>query len=203
MVWDINIRAIPSAMLWAVSLWFVIESNSLLLRIAGAFLADCAVLFSAILLAKMRGAQSKIALSQSLRDPFAWKTLLPISLILCLAIQNARHQESSTVIAKYFYSSIVLSSLVLWLIASVVFIPVRASQNFHGEEVVALTAGIIFIKGHKWTLFLSVSVLLFGWPFFFIYFFIALTLAQSIIFPKIEVEIQNATRSSELRSDFA
>lgn len=203
MVWDLNIKAIPSAILWAVSLWFIMETSSFLMRITGTLMADFAVLLSGTVLARMRSARYRVTISQSLRDPFVWKALLPISLILCLAIQNARFQESSTLFARYFYSSIVLSSLILWLFVSVVLIPARASQSFRGEEIIALSVGINFVMVHKGTLALSLFILLFGWPLFFIYMFLALTLAQCIIFPKIEEGLQNSTNALEMRDDLA
>lgn len=190
MVWDLNIKAFPSAMLWAVSFWFIIETSSLLIRLAALLFANLAVIYSGVILVRRERPRSGITLSRALRDPFVWKALLPISLILGLALQNARHQESTTVIAKYFYSSIVLSSLILWLFGSVVLIPARAYLGFQGEEVTVLSVGMKFVSERKGTLALSLSILLFTWPLFFIYIFLALTLSQGITLPKIEEEMR-------------
>jgi len=203
MVWDLNIKAIPSAMLWAVSLWFIIETSSLLIRITALLLADLAVLLSGAILAKMEKPRNRISILLSLRDPFVWKVLFPISIILGLALQNAKHQESTTIFAKYFYSSIALSSLMLWLFASVVLIPARALQGFRGEDIVILSVGINFVTEHKGTLALSLSILLFGWPFFFVYIFLALTISQCMILPKIEEALQDSADALEMRVNLA
>ena len=190
MIWDLNIKAFPSAMLWAVSFWFVIESPSLLIRLGALLFANLAVIYSGLILAKRERPRSGITLSRALRDSFVWKVLIPISFILGLALQNARHQESTSVIAKYFYSSIVLSSLVLWLFASVVLIPARAYLGFQGEEITVLSIGMKIIAAHKGTLALSLAILLFTWPLFFIYIFLALTLSQSLTLQIIEEEMR-------------
>ena len=203
MVWDLNIRAIPSAMLWAISLWFIIETPSFLIRIAALLLANFAVLLSGSILAKLEKPRSGISILLALRDRLLWKVLFPISMILGLALQNARHQESTTIFAKYFYSSIVLSSLMLWLFASVVLIPARAIQGFHGEEIVLLSIGINFVTEHKGTLALALSILLFGWPFFFVYIFLALTLSQCMILSKIEEALQDSANPLEMRVNLA
>ena len=188
-IWDLNIKAFPSAMLWAVSFWFIIESASLLIRLGALLFANLAVIYSGLILARREKPRSGVTLSCALHDRFVWKALLPISAILGLALQNARHQESTTVIAKYFYSSIVLSSLILWLFASVVVIPARAYLGFQGEAITVLSLGMRLVARHKGTLALSLSILLFAWPLFFIYIFLALTLAQSLILPKLEEEM--------------
>lgn len=190
MIWDLNIKAFPSAMLWAVSFWFIIESPSLLIRLGALLFANLAVIYSGLILAKRERPRSGVTLSRALHDSFVWKVLLPISFILGLALQNARHQESTSVIAKYFYSSIVLSSLILWLFASVILIPARAYLGFQGEEITVLSIGMKFLSEHKGTLALSLSILLFTWPLFFIYIFLALTLSQSITLPKMEEEMR-------------
>ena len=189
-IWDLNVKAFPSAMLWAVSFWFVIESSSLLIRLVALLSANLAVIYSGLILAKREKPRSGITLSRALHDRFVWKALLPISVILGLALQNARHQESTTVVAKYFYSSIVLSSLILWLFASVVLLPARAYLGFQGEEIAVLALGMNLVARHKGTLALSISILLFTWPLFFIYIFLALTLAQSLTLPKMEEEMR-------------
>ena len=189
-IWDLNVKAFPSAMLWAVSFWFVIESSSLLIRLVALLSANLAVIYSGLILAKREKPRSGVTLSRALHDRFVWKALLPISVILGLALQNARHQESTTVVAKYFYSSIVLSSLILWLFASVVLLPARAYLGFRGEEIAVLSLGMNLVARHKGTLALSISILLFTWPLFFIYIFLALTLAQSLTLPKMEEEMR-------------
>lgn len=203
MVWDLNIKAIPSAILWAISLWFIMETSSFLTRLTGTLLADLAVLLSGTVLAKIRGARFGVTLFQSLRDPFAWKALLPISVILCIAIQNAKIQESSSLVAKYFYSSMVLSSLILWLFVSVALIPARTFQGFRGDEVIALSRGVNLVKSHKGPLALSIGIILFGWPLFFVYIFLALTLAQCIIYPLIEEDLEDSITTPKMRDDLA
>lgn len=203
MVWELNIRAIPSAMVWAVSLWFVIESTLLVVRITALLLANLALLFSGAILARMEKPRSGFAFLSSLRDPFVWKFLFSTSVILGLALQNAKHQEYSSSFAKYFYASIVMSSLILWLFASVVLIPRRAVQGFQGEEIITLSFGINFVKQHKGTLALALSILLFGWPFFFVYVFLALTISQCLIMSKIEEALQNSTHTLDMRGKLA
>lgn len=198
MVWDLNIKAIPSAMLWAISLWFIVETSSLLIRIAALLVADLAVLLSGAIIAKHERPMRRNSFYLSLNDPFVRKVLLPTSIILVLALQNARHQESSALFAKYFYSSIVLSSLILWLFVSVVLIPGRAFQGFRGEEITLLATSLNLVTKNRGTLALSFSILLFGWPFFFVYIFLALTLSQCLILPKIEEALQESANALEM-----
>lgn len=198
MVWDLNIKAIPSAMLWAISLWFMIETSSLLIRMSALLVADLAILLSGAIVAKYERPMRRNSFHLSLSDPFVRKALLPTSIILGLALQNARHQESSSLFAKYFYSSVVLSSLILWLFVSVVLIPGRAFQGFHGDEIILLATSLNVVKKNKGTLALSLSILLFGWPLFFVYIFLALTLSQCLILPKIEETLQESANPLEM-----
>lgn len=198
MVWDLNIKAIPSTMLWAISLWFIIETSSLLVRMSALLVADLAILLSGAIVAKHESPMRRNSFHLSLSDPFVRKALIPTSIILGLALQNARHQESSAIFAKYFYSSVVLSSLILWLFVSVVLIPGRAFQGFRGDEIILLATSLNVVKNNKGTLALSLSILLFGWPLLFVYIFLALTLSQCLILSKIEEALQVSANRLEM-----
>ena len=184
-VWDLNVKAIPTSIVWAISFWFILESPSLLIKLFAVFTANIAALASALIIMKLERPSLKIDFLSFTRDPFIWKTLHTIGILLVMSLYNVSRQSDAPSIMKLFYVSIALSVLILWIIATVALVPILAKWHASDESSNLLTI-VIFLMGlQKRYLILSMSIILFSWPLIFFYVFIALTLSQSLIFSQL------------------
>ena len=181
-VWDLNVKAIPTSLVWAISFWFIVESPSLLIKLFAVFTANMAALTSAVIIMRLERPGLKINFLSFARDPFVWKTLHAIGVLLVMSLYNVSRQSDASSIMKLFYVSVALSVLILWIIATVALVPIMAMRQANDESSTMLTIGIFLMGLQKRYLMLSMSIILFSWPLIFFYVFIALTLAQSLIF---------------------
>lgn len=202
-VWDLNIKAMPTALIWSISFWFVIETHSLLTRIIAISVANLTVITSGILIVK-KARPSQISLWKSgLLDSFSWMSLTGTGLILSLALENLSRVHDSNRIEKLFYLSIFVSSLLLWLIVSVVIVPFRIQIQLSEDRLKVVGRAVDYLRFGKRYLLVSLSILLFGWPFFFIYAFLALTFAQCMTLSSSEEVVDAAVSSLDMRVHIA
>ena len=181
-VWDLNVKAIPTSLVWAISLWFIIESSSLPIKLAAVLTANMAALASARIIMKQERPGLSINFLSFARDPFIWKTLHAIGILLVMSLHNVSRQSDASSIVKLFYVSVALSVLIVWIIATVALVPIMAKWHANDENPNMLKIGIFLMGLQKRYLILSMSIILFSWPLIFFYVFIALTLSQSLIF---------------------
>ena len=181
MLWDLNVKAVPSAMVWAISFWFVIESHSLVTRSAAVLLASLAAMFSSALVINESGTSTAVSRKKAMKDRFSWTIVLASGLLLDLSLENLSIADSRSYLAKMVFLSIFLTSLILWLYAVLIITPLR-TQFQEGELPIQTVAkSLILIRNRKRHIFLSFGVVLFAWPIFFVYAFLALTFAQCVI----------------------
>ena len=181
-VWDLNVKAIPTSLVWAISLWFIIESSSLPIKLAAVLTANMAALASARIIMKQERPGLSINFRSFARDPFIWKTLHAIGILLVMSLYNVSRQSDASSVVKLFYVSVALSVLIVWIIATVALVPIMAKWYANDENLNMLKIGIFLMGLQKRYLILSMSIILFSWPLIFFYVFIALTLSQSLIF---------------------
>ena len=181
-VWALNVKAIPTSLVWAISFWFILESPSLLIKLFAVFTANMAALASAKIIMKLERPRLNINFLPFARDPFVWKTLYAIGILLVMSLYNVSRQSDASSILKLFYVSVALSVLIIWIIATVALVPILAKWHANDENFDLLKVGIFLMGLQKRYLILSMSIILFSWPLIFFYVFIALTLSQSLIF---------------------
>ncbi len=202
-LWDLNIKAMPSALLWAVSFWFVIESHSILIRSAAIAVASLAAIGSAVIAVNGSKTFGKVSWGPALRDVFSWKTLVASGSILDLSIENLPIVHSGGTFEKTLFLSIFFSSLIIWLFVSLVLVPLRIQRL--GKEMPLNTASRALNYAHhnKRYVLLSISVMLFGWPIFFVYMFLALTFAQCVTLSSDEDLVDASNNSTNVRVQIA
>lgn len=184
-VWELNVKAIPTSLVWAISFWFILESPSLLIKLLAVFTANMAALASAKIIMKQERPGLSINFLSFARDPFVWKTLHGIGILLVMSLFNVSRQSEASPIVKLFFVAVTLSVLFIWIIATVALVPIMAKWHANDENFDMLKIGIFLMGLQKRHLFLSISIILFSWPLIFFYVFIALTLSQSLIFSQI------------------
>ena len=109
-VWDLNVKAIPTSLVWAISFWFIVESPSLLIKLFAVFTANMAALTSAVIIMRLERPGLKINFLSFARDPFVWKTLHAIGVLLVMSLYNVTRQSDASSTVKLFYVSVSLSN---------------------------------------------------------------------------------------------
>lgn len=203
MVWDLNIRTMPTAVVWAISFWFVIEPHSMLIRFIAISVANIVAFSSGIFIVKSSHPQQKPSWKVWILDPFSWKALLGTGLILGLSLENLSRTQTSSMAGKLFYLSIFVSSLILWLFVLVVLIPLRVQMKRTEDQLKVLRRAIDYVRYCKPYLLISFSTLLFGWPLFFVYVFLALTFAQCMTLSSSEDIVDASTSPLDMRAHIA
>lgn len=181
LLWDLNIKAVPTALVWAISFWFVIESRSLFPRTIAIILASLAAALSAVLVTNESGISSKVAWTSLFKDGLTWKLLIPTGVLLDLSLQNLANVDTTHYVVKLIFSAIFLSSLLLWMNVLVVYLPLRTQDPDRSMSPLILTSMFTFTRARTRYVVGSILVLLLAWPIFFIYLFLALTFVHCII----------------------
>ena len=179
MLWDLNIKAIPTAVLWSISFWLVIETHSLLIRVLAILVASFAALASGVILVIVSKSKPRPSWKVQLRDSLVWKLLLGTGMVLALALENVWRIHTLTLFGKFFYLSMFVSSLILWIFVCVVLVPIRIQMQ-RGSNFKLFEMGVLYVQQCLPYLALSLVTILLGWPLLIFYAFLGLTFAQSI-----------------------
>lgn len=180
MAWDLNIKAMPTSLIWAVSVWFVIETHSMLMRFIAVSIANIVVLLSGVIIVKSVHPLHAETWKVWFSDSFSWKVLFFSGLLLSISLENLSLIHSTSVIWKLISVSSFVSSLILWIFASAVLVPIRLSSNRSDAQLKSFGIALDYIRLCKPQLVTAFIILIFGWPFFFVYAFLGLTLAQCV-----------------------
>ena len=180
MAWDLNIKSMPTSLVWAVSVWFVIETHSMLTRFIAISIANIVVLLSGVIIGKSLHPLHAESWKVWLFDSFSWKVLFSSGLLLTISLENLSRIHSTSVMWKLISVSSFVSSLILWIFASAVLVPIRVRSNRSDDQLRSFGIALDYIRVCKRQLATTFIILIFGWPLFFVYAFLALTLAQCI-----------------------
>ena len=180
MAWDLNIKAMPTSLIWAVSVWFIIETHSMLARFIAISIANIVVLLSGLIIGKSLHPLHSESWKVWIFDSFSWKVLFCSGLLLSISMENLSRIHSTSVIWKLISVSSFVSSLILWIFASVVLVPIRVRSNRSDDQLRSFGFALNYIRICKPQLATAFIILIFGWPLFFVYAFLGLTLAQCI-----------------------
>lgn len=181
LLWSLNVKAIPTAIIWAISFWFVIESQSLLIRSFAVLLASMASMVSCGLVANEWSTTSRIQWKKAFSDRFNWKIVGFSGLLIDLSLENLSIVNSRSYLWKIVFLSIFLSCLIIWLSAILVLLPLRTLEDGKVSPLDTFAKALKLVQLRKRYVFLSFAVMIFAWPIFFIYIFLALTFAQCVI----------------------
>ena len=199
LLWDLNVKAVPSALSWAISFWFVMESQSLFIRALAIIVASLTALISVTLVSNEFGGVSAVAWTSLFKDRLTWKLLTSTGLLLDMSLQNADQAKSGSYFVKLGLSALFLSSLILWLMVLVVYLPVRAQIQDRAVPLATVAATLEFVRHRVKYVVSALSVLLLAWPIFFIYLFLGLTFAHSVIVSSLGDLANASTRKTRVQ----
>ena len=202
-LWDLNIQTMPTALVWAVSFWFIIETHSLVIRLAALFLANLATIVSAVLIVKDSPATREPNWKDSILDRFSWAMLMGTGFPLCLALENVSRLHNSNYLQKLIFLSISISCLILWFLAVSLLVPLAVRRDRFEDETIVLAEALGILQHHKRRVFTSLAVLVLAWPIFFVYAFLALTFSQCMTLSPLGHEMDAAINSQDTRGHLA
>lgn len=183
-LWTLNFKAMPYALLWAVSLFASIQTKSTFLRFFAVLLCGIAAILEGSLIRNSLSPRAKVSLVSAFGDKVLIIVLTISGIAFAITLENVARYSGSSRIIRLLMVSNFITMLVIWLFVQVVFTPIRfvVSPKPSGRESFRLSLN--YIAGERKSLAISIFSLLLGWPLFFFYFLLALTFAQAMTFAR-------------------
>ena len=188
LLWTLNFKAMPTSLLWAISLFVSIQTKSLFIRLLAISLCGIAAILGGHLIRRTLAPRAGISLAASFRDKINLGALGISGLAFAITLENvSRYSQASRSIRILMVSNF-LTVLVVWLFVQVVVVPIRFTTGAGLSAKETFRLALNYITEHRKLLAISLLSLLFGWPIFFFYFLLALTFAQAMTFSSIQSE---------------
>ena len=180
LVWDLNIRAIPTALVWAVSLMFIFQAPNLLMALA------CATLSSTISLLNVsivKFSYIRVKPLELVKSPEFRKILLLnilVGSLFVFAVNNMLNLKPSSIWISLSLTSIALTLFLLWIALMLIFNPIFV--NALATQAAKPTAEIfmLYVKKHKKEVAITGVIVVACAPLVFFFICLVLTLTQAI-----------------------
>ncbi len=188
LLWTLNFKAMPSALLWAVALFVSIQTKSLLIRLLAISLCSVAAIFGAHLIKRNLTPRMKMSYGSAFTDKVGGLALGVSGVAFAITLENvSRYAEASRLIRLLMVSNF-LTVLLVWLFVQVVVIPLRftTASGLTTRDTFSLALNYIAKKRKPFAI--SMLSLLLGWPLFFFYFLLVLTFAQAMTFSSTQIQ---------------
>ena len=178
--WDLNIRAIPTSFMWAISLFFIFQAPNVFISLG------CAALCSAISLlnpslVKFSHVRVKPLVLVRMRE--FQKLLLLNTFLGCLfviALSNLLNLQPSARWISLCLTSVALTLFIIWICLMVVLNPIFVSNVAHQSAKSSVELFMLYATNRKREMFLVAGILAIFTPVVFIFISIALTLTQAL-----------------------
>ena len=192
-LWQLNFKVVLTSLVWSVSCIALLETSSLLTRFISLMTANAAVIASAFLIVKSYGTGVVESWRRVFTDKFNWSVLTFTSLCLLLSLENVDRYQKAQSMMRLYVVAIFASMLIGWLLTSILLIPLRiwASSKVDTNSTLAMASD--YARKNGISLLLSIGVLLFAWPIFFLYLFLSLAFAQSLVVANFSMQESNCT----------
>ena len=180
LVWDLNIRAIPTALVWAVSLMFIFQSPSLLTHLVCSVICS---LLSLLNVAIVKFSHKRVSVGQLIKTTQFKKIAalnLFVGILSVVALNNALNLNTSSMWASLVLKSTALSLLIIWLGLMLIFNPLYVSSIAHQESRSSAQIFMLYVGNYKKQVLLTGVIVVVCAPLIFIFISIALTLTQAL-----------------------
>jgi len=179
-VWDLNIRAIPTALVWAVSLLFLFQSPSLLTRVI------CALICSVVSLVNpsiVKFSHKRVKIAELVRNG-EFKRVVALNtfvgILFVLALSNMLHFSEASLWVSVALKSTTLTLLILWMGLMLILNPIFVNKVAHQEPELLSLIFMKYLKNCKREVAITASVVVVCAPLIFIFISIVLTLTQAL-----------------------
>ena len=180
LVWDLNIRAIPTALVWAVSLMFIFQSPSLLTHLVCSVICS---LLSLLNVAIVKFSHKRVSVGQLIKTAKFKKIAalnLFVGILSVVALNNALNLNPSSIWISLVFKSSALSLLIAWLGLMLIFNPLFVSNIAHQERRSSSELFMLYVTNYKKQVLLTGVIVVVCAPLIFIFIAVVLTLTQAL-----------------------
>jgi hypothetical protein len=193
LTWDLNVRAIPTALIWAVSLMFIFLSPNLLTRLVFSVICSLISLLNGTI---VKFSHKRISLSQFTKLPefqrmAAFNVFLGI--LFVFAFSNMLNFNQVSIWISIALKSFALTLLIGWMGLMLIVNPLFVSKVATQDQKSLVEICMLYVKSSKKELFLTGLIVVTCAPLIFVFISIALTLSQALTIITFE-----ATRETEI-----
>jgi len=180
LVWDLNIRAIPTALVWAVSLMFIFQAPNLLMALA------CATLSSTISLLNVsivKFSYIRVKPLELVKSPEFRKILLLnilVGSLFVFAVNNMLNLKPSSIWISLSLTSIALTLFLLWIALMLIFNPIFVNASATQAAKPAAEIFMLYVNKHKKEVAITGVIVVACAPLVFFFISLVLTLTQAI-----------------------
>jgi len=179
-VWDLNVRAIPTSLVWGISLMFIFESPNLALRLLSSVICSMTSLLNISILNNSRIKPKTLDLLR--HRPFQKLLLLDILIggLFVIALNNMLNLNPTSLWLSVAIKSSAPAFFILWMGLMLIFNPLYARHFATRTTSSIQQLFLLFIQKRKPEIFLTAFLLVILAPVIFVFLTIALTLTQSL-----------------------
>jgi len=180
LTWDLNLRAIPSSMVWAISLLFLFQTSSLLMRLGCAVVCSLISLFNSTVVKFSHKRIKPIDLIQSPQFQKVAVLNVFVGILFVLALSNMLDFEAASLLISIALKSSALTLLIAWMGLMLILNPVFVSKVAYQEAAPIFEIFMLYVKHSKKEVLLTGAIVVVCAPLIFIFISIVLTLTQAI-----------------------
>jgi hypothetical protein len=180
LVWDLNIRAIPTALVWAVSLMFIFQSPTLITHVVCSVICS---LLSLLNVAIVKFSHKRVSVGELIKCAQFKKIAalnLFVGILSVVALNNALNLNPSSIWVSLALKSSALSLLIAWLGLMLIFNPLFVSNIADQERRSSAEIFMLYVTNCKKQVLLTGVIVVVTAPLIFIFISIALTLTQAL-----------------------
>ena len=179
-VWDLNVRAIPTALVWAVSLMFIFQSPNLLTQLICSLVCS---LLSLLNVAIVKFSHKRVSVGQLIKT-FQFKNIAALNLFVgilsVIALHNALNLNLSSIWIALVLKSSALTLLIAWMGLMLIFNPLYTSKIAHQEVSSIAEIFMRYVKSYKKQVLITGVIVVVCAPLIFIFIAVVLTLTQAL-----------------------
>ena len=180
LVWDLNVRAIPTSLVWAVSLMFSFQSPSLLTQLICSVV--CSIL-SLLNVAIVKFSHKRVSVGQLIRTSQFKKIAalnLFVGILSVMALHNALNLNPSSIWIALVLKSSALTLLIAWMGLMLIFNPLYTSKIAHQEVSAIAEIFMRYVKSYTKQVLMTGVIVVVCAPLIFIFIAVVLTLTQAL-----------------------
>lgn len=180
LTWDLNIRAIPTSLVWAVSLMFIFQAPSLLVRLMCSLICSLVSLFNCSI---VKFSHKRITSTQLLKAPQFQKIAalnVFVGILFVLAFSNLLNFQPSSIWISIALKSSALTLLIAWMGLMLILDPLFVTRVATQEARSLTEIFILYVKSNIKEVLLTGLIVVLCAPLIFFFISIVLTLTQAI-----------------------
>lgn len=186
LTWDLNVRAIPTALIWAVSLMFIFQSPNLLTRLVFSVICSLISLLNGTI---VKFSHKRISLSQFMKLPEFQRMAafnVFVGILFVLAFSNMLHFNQVSIWISIALKSFAFTLLIGWMGLMLIVNPLFISKVAIRETKSLAEIFMLYAMTSKKEVLLCGLIVVVCAPLIFVFISLVLTLTQAVTVVKFE-----------------